>query len=152
MRVLIVCKEMSNFQSLFVTFALLLTVVLICTPTISSLKWPMRSSKSLTRLSATYKVTVKHDGLEKVLEVDENTSILEACLDAGIDMKHGCKLGGCQTCTSKIISGIVDQSDGSLDESLIDEGYALICSSYPRSDVVIRSIDDDELIKSKFKD
>ena len=35
------------------------------------------------RMSLNWKVTVKHEGKETELEVSENTSLLEASLDAG---------------------------------------------------------------------
>lgn len=53
-----------------------------------------------------------------MLEVDDNTSILEAALDNDIDLPHDCKLGVCLTCPSMVVSGEVDQSDGTLEDSV----------------------------------
>lgn len=100
---------------------------------------------------ATYKVTVQHKGVETVLDVREDFSILSAALDAGIDLPHDCDLGVCLTCPSKIVSGTVDQTGGTLDDSVMERGYALTCCTYPRSDVVIRSIDEDELVSAQFE-
>ena len=97
-------------------------------------------------------MTVVHEGEETVLEVDEGTSILEASLDAGVDLPHDCDLGVCLTCPAKIESGTCDQSSSTLDESVIEEGFALTCQTYPRSDVVIRSIEEDELVDAQFAD
>ena len=97
-----------------------------------------------------WKVTVIHEGVETEMEVDENTSILEASLDAGVDLPHDCDLGVCLTCPSRIISGECDQSTGTLDDSVIAKGFALTCQSYPRSDVVITSIDEEELVEAQF--
>ena len=99
-----------------------------------------------------WKVTVVHDGAETVMEVDENTSILEASLEAGVDLPHDCDLGVCLTCPAKIESGTCDQSAGTLDDSVIEQGFALTCQSYPKSDVVIRSIEEDELVNAQFSD
>lgn len=99
-----------------------------------------------------WKVTVVHDGTETVMEVDENTSILEASLEAGVDLPHDCDLGVCLTCPAKIESGTCDQSAGTLDDSVIEQGFALTCQSYPKSDVVIRSIEEDELVNAQFSD
>lgn len=60
----------------------------------------------------------QHEGTSTVLEVDENTTILEAALDNDIDLPHDCKLGVCLTCPSKVVSGDVDQSDGTLEDSV----------------------------------
>ena len=97
-----------------------------------------------------WKVTVIHEGVETEMEVDENTSILEASLDAGVNLPHDCDLGVCLTCPSRIISGECDQSTGTLDDSVIEKGFALTCQSYPRSDVVITSIDEEELVEAQF--
>lgn len=99
---------------------------------------------------ATYKVTVQHAGKETVINVREDCSVLSAALDAGIDLPHDCDLGVCLTCPSKIVSGTVDQTGGTLDDSVIAQGFALTCCSYPRSDVVIRSIEEDELVSAQF--
>lgn len=99
-----------------------------------------------------WKVTVVHDGTETVMEVDEGTSILEASLEAGVDLPHDCDLGVCLTCPAKIESGTCDQSAGTLDDSVIEQGFALTCQSYPKSDVVIRSIEEDELVNAQFSD
>lgn len=56
-----------------------------------------------------------------MLEVDEYTTILDAALDADIDMPHDCKLGVCLTCPSKVISGTVDQPDGTLEDSVVSQ-------------------------------
>lgn len=99
-----------------------------------------------------WKVTVHHEGTETIMEVDENTSILEASLEAGIDLPHDCDLGVCLTCPAKIVEGECDQSTGTLDDSVIERGFALTCQSYPRSNVVIRSIDEEELVEAQFSD
>jgi ferredoxin len=102
-------------------------------------------------MSVTHKVTIEHEGKTAVLDVDEGTTILEAALDNGIELPHDCKLGVCMTCPSKIVSGEVDQSDGTLDDSVVAQGYALTCVTYARSDVTVRSIDEDELVNAQFE-
>lgn len=99
-----------------------------------------------------HKVTVQHDGKDTILEVGESETILSVALDAGIDLPHDCDFGVCLTCPTRIVSGLVDQTGGTLDESVIEQGFALSCCSYPRSDVVIRSIDEKELVDAQFSD
>ena len=89
-------------------------------------------------------------GTETVLSIPENVSILSAALDAGISLPHDCNLGVCLTCPSKVVSGLVDQSEGTLDDSVTSQGFALTCITYPRSDCVIRSIEEDELVSAQF--
>ena len=63
----------------------------------------------------------QHEGKTIVLEVSESTTILDAALDNGIELPHDCKLGVCLTCPSKVVSGEVDQSDGTLDDSVVEQ-------------------------------
>lgn len=98
-----------------------------------------------------HKVTVQHDGKEFILEVAEDYSILNAAIDAGVSLPYDCNLGVCLTCPSRVISGKIDQAGSTLDDSVMEQGFALTCTSYPRSDVVIRSIDEDELVSAQFK-
>ena len=98
-----------------------------------------------------HKVTIQHEGKETVMEVEDGTSILEAALDNGIELPHDCKLGVCMTCPSRVVSGEVDQSDGTLEDSVVAQGYALTCVTYAKSDCVIKSIDEDELVSAQFE-
>eukprot|EP01035_Chromulina_nebulosa_P018177 gene18177-23835_t len=99
-----------------------------------------------------HKVTIQNNGKETVLEVSEDCSVLEAAIDAGVELPYDCKMGVCLTCPSKVVSGILDQTGSTLDDSVIAKGFALTCCAYPRSDVVIRSIDEDELVNAQFSD
>lgn len=111
-----------------------------------------RRDQSNTRLlaRATYKVTVQHGGKDTVIDVREDESILSVAIEAGIDLPHDCDMGVCLTCPTRIVSGDVDQTGGTLDDSVIEQGFALSCCSYPRSDVTIRSIDEEELLAAQF--
>ncbi len=100
---------------------------------------------------AKHKVTIQYDGKEVTLNVPETCSILDAALDAGIELPHDCKLGVCLTCPSRLVKGVIDQSSGTLDDSVVEQGFALTCCSYPRSDVIIRTIDEDELVSAQFQ-
>ena len=68
----------------------------------------------------------KHEGKDFVLNVREDVSILEAALDANIQLPHDCKLGVCLTCPSKLVSGQIDQSAGTLDLSVQEK--VVFCS------------------------
>lgn len=45
------------------------------------------------------------------LEVDAQTSILEALLIAGIDAPNSCQQGVCGTCETRVIAGTPDHRD-----------------------------------------
>lgn len=121
------------------------------TPNFHSNKRNVLSSHMRLLAKPKHKVTVQHGGKEFVLEVPEDYSILNAAIDAGIDLPYDCNLGVCLTCPSRVVSGKIDQSGSTLDDSVMEQGFALTCTSYPRSDVVIRSIEEDELVSAQFK-
>ena len=133
---------------------LFLALVMLAVPTSSFHMYNTitRRDQSITRLFArvTYKVTVQHGGKDTVIDVREDESILSVAIEAGIDLPHDCDMGVCLTCPTRIVSGEVDQTGGTLDDSVIEQGFALSCCSYPRSDVTIRSIDEEELLAAQF--
>mmetsp|Transcript_15396 Transcript_15396/g.22876 ORF Transcript_15396/g.22876 Transcript_15396/m.22876 type:complete len:138 (-) Transcript_15396:18-431(-) len=99
----------------------------------------------------THKINIEHEGQNFEFEIDENTTVLEGALENGIDLPHDCKLGVCLTCPGKIISGESDQSGSTLEQSVIDKGYTLTCSLYPKSDMVVKTIDENELVNAQFE-
>ena len=77
------------------------------------------------------------EGETHTFECDDDTSILDALEEAGLEHNYSCRAGSCSSCCMKVLEGTVDQEDRFfLDDDQIEEGFALTCVAKPSSDSV----------------
>ena len=98
-----------------------------------------------------YTVEIINQGQTYTIQVPEAQKILNVADQENLNLPNSCNAGVCTTCAAKIISGKVEQSEGmGLSPELQAEGYALLCVSYPRSDLVVETQDEDEVYELQF--
>ena len=92
-----------------------------------------------------YSVTfLGSNGEAQVVECPADGYILDAAIEAEVDLPYTCKAGICGVCVGRVAEGSVDQSDivdlsYCLEEEDIAKGCALLCMSRPTSDVTLET-------------
>ena len=97
------------------------------------------------------KVSDRVTGKHYTVEVPEDRYILETAEQQDAELPFLCRNGACTSCAVKIISGELAQPEAmGLSPKLKDQGYALLCVSYPRSDLEVETQDEDEVYQMQF--
>lgn len=101
----------------------------------------MQISKTKNSME-TNEVIIRLTDEERLIHVTPQQSIMQAALDAGINLIHSCLKGQCGSCRAFLISGEVEMRiNHSLFEEEVNAGQVLLCQSYPiTSEVVISPI------------
>lgn len=83
--------------------------------------------------------------------VPEDRYILQSVENQGGNIAFSCRNGACTTCAVRVLSGELHQPEAiGLSQKLRDQGYALLCVSYPRSDLEVETQDEDEVYELQF--
>jgi ring-1,2-phenylacetyl-CoA epoxidase subunit PaaE len=96
------------------------------------------ASKDSVLEKITSQVTVSMYGMETSFSLNSTgKAILDAALDAGVDVPFACKGAVCATCRGKVIEGKVHMDKNfALTEAEVAEGFILTCQSHPITPVV----------------
>ncbi len=104
-------------------------------------------------MTRSYRITIhnRQNGSRQTVEVPEDRYILQHCENKGVDLPFSCRNGACTTCAVRVLSGEIHQPEAmGLSPALRDQGYALLCVSYPRSDLEVETQDEDEVYYLQF--
>ncbi|CCH67621.1 soluble [2Fe-2S] ferredoxin [Richelia intracellularis HH01] len=103
-------------------------------------------------MTRTYTVEFKHQGSIHTLQVPENKTILSVADIAGFKLPSSCYAGVCTTCAARITNGgSVDQTDGmGINPDLQKQGYVLLCTAYPRSNLEIETEQENTVYHLQF--
>jgi ferredoxin len=81
-------------------------------------------------------------------------SVLDAALEAGLNLPHSCKGGNCGACRTRLLQGEIRYPNGpplGLSDAEVKEGFVLLCQARARTDLIIENIavstPDEALIK-----
>jgi ferredoxin len=98
-----------------------------------------------------YQVEFQHEGQVTTVPIAADQIILKAAVAAGLDLPSSCNAGVCTTCAAKILAGEVHRGDSmGLGPNLQEQGYVLLCTAYPRSDLKILTGQEDTVYDIQF--
>ncbi len=84
------------------------------------------------------KVTIKNSGHS--FDVRPSQTVLQAAIDAGINLPYGCRNGACGSCKAKLVSGTVmhnDYQSSAMSDAELAVGNTLLCCAMALEDLVI---------------
>lgn len=101
------------------------------------------SHGSVGAFSGTANVKVILDGREHELQLAaKGDAILDAAIDAGLDVPFACKGAVCCTCKARVVEGQVEMDmNYALTDEEVADGYVLTCQAHPRSARVVVDYD-----------
>jgi ring-1,2-phenylacetyl-CoA epoxidase subunit PaaE len=75
-------------------------------------------------------LTIVLDGKQHELHIGADEHVLDAALDAGLDLPYSCKAGVCCTCRAKVLCGeVVMDKNFTLEADEMAQGYVLSCQA-----------------------
>ena len=108
---------------------------------------PADSSKDTYRI----RIHDRQKGKDYTVQVPRDRYILQTAENQAADLPFACRNGACTTCAVRVLSGELEQPEAmGLSPDLRAQGYALLCVSYPRSDLEVETQDEDEVYELQF--
>jgi CDP-4-dehydro-6-deoxyglucose reductase len=76
--------------------------------------------------------------------VASGQTLLDAALDASLNLPHSCKGGNCGACRARLLSGEIDYPNGpplGLSDAEVADGMVLLCQAQARTDVALETFE-----------
>lgn len=88
-------------------------------------------------------LTIIVDGHEHELRISKDEKLLDAAMNAGLDVPFSCKAGVCCTCRGKVLEGTTTMHKNyTLEKDEVEKGYVLTCQATATSPKVVLTFDD----------
>lgn len=101
--------------------------------------------------SSIFQISASLDGTSHSFPCRSDQTVLHAAEAAGVPLPSSCCSGVCTTCAALLRSGTVHQPDAmGVKAELQAQGYALLCVSYPLSDLELLAGQEDALYEAQF--
>ncbi|NIC40186.1 1,2-phenylacetyl-CoA epoxidase subunit PaaE [Aquabacterium sp. A08] len=89
------------------------------------------------------RLTVVLDGKQHELALGAQEHVLDAALNAGLDLPYSCKAGVCCTCRGKVMQGeVVMDKNYTLEADEMRQGFVLTCQARALTDRLVVSFDE----------
>lgn len=99
----------------------------------------------------TIRIHNRQKGTYHSVQVPDDRYILMSAESQGIDLPFACRNGACTTCAVRVHAGELRQPEAvGLSPKLRERGYALLCVSYPCSDLEVETQEEDEVYELQF--
>ncbi|MFN9624398.1 MAG: 2Fe-2S iron-sulfur cluster-binding protein [Cyanobacteriota bacterium] len=99
----------------------------------------------------THTISVELDGARHTFPARADQTVLAAAEAAGVTLPSSCCSGVCTTCAALLRQGQVHQPDAmGVKAELREQGYALLCCAFPRSDLDVLAGQEDALYEAQF--
>ncbi len=85
-----------------------------------------------------HKVTIKNSG--HTFDVRPSQTVLQAAIEAGINLPYGCRNGACGSCKATLVAGKVmhdDYQGSAMSDAELAAGNTLLCCARPLEDLTI---------------
>lgn len=100
------------------------------------------ASKEKSASAKTVHMTIVLDGKEHEVALSPDEHVLDAALNAGLDLPFSCKAGVCSTCRCKVTHGEVTMDKNfTLEADEVGQGFALSCQARAATQKLVISFD-----------